>query len=96
MNDNEPQDTERGLFDILESFAPNYHAALRVLVSAREEVTTVKLSIAAGLTACWTYVIFHASNIDQTTAMAAYVSCALAFGLWRILKLEDQIEKSTR
>ncbi|MBN8500341.1 MAG: hypothetical protein J0M19_04220 [Sphingomonadales bacterium] len=96
MNDNGPQEPEREIFDILESFAPNYQAALSVFVLAREEVTTVKLSIAAGLTACWTYVIFHASNIDQITAMAAYVSCSLAIGLWRILKLEDDMEKAAR
>jgi hypothetical protein len=94
MNDNDPEQPERGLLDIIESFAPGYHAALRVVVSARQEVATVKLSIAASLTVCWTYVIFHASNIDQVTAMAACVSCALAIGFWRIMKLEVQMENN--
>jgi hypothetical protein len=48
MNDNDkPSDTETGLLEIIETFAPGYHAALAMFATTQREVMVLKLVIVA-------------------------------------------------
>jgi hypothetical protein len=94
MNDNDKAWCPRaGLLEVIESFAPGYHATLALITTTQREVLVLKLVIIGALVTAGSFVIAHARNFDSTTAMAAYVTFALSIGVWRILMLEDQLEK---
>jgi hypothetical protein len=94
MNDNDKvSGPEVGLLEIIETFAPGYHATLAMFAATQREVFVLKLVIIGALVTAWSFVMAHATNFDSVTAMAAYVAFALSIGLWRIFKLEDQLEK---
>jgi hypothetical protein len=92
MNDNDPSSPERGVIEIIESFAPGYQNALALFAVANSEILVIKMSLIAALTCSWSYVIIHAANTDKPTAMAAFVAATCAIGLWRLFKIEDRLE----
>jgi hypothetical protein len=94
MNDNDKASgPEVRLFEIIESFAHGYHAALALFTTTEREVLVLKLVIVSALVTAWSFVMAHATNFNSVTAMAANVAIALSFALWRIFKLENQLEK---
>lgn len=94
MNDNDKTFGPRvGLLEIIESFAPGYHAALALFAATQREILVLKLVIIGAFVTAGSFFVVHAKNFDSTTAMAAYVTVALSIGLWRIFTLENQLEK---
>jgi hypothetical protein len=94
MNDNDKDSgPEVGLFEIIESFAPGYHAALAMFTTTEREVLVLKLVIVSALFTSLSFVVVHATNFNSVAAMAANVAIALSIGLWRIFKLENQLEQ---
>jgi succinate-acetate transporter protein len=95
MNDNDkPSDTEAGLFEIIETFAPGYHAALAMFATTQREVMVLKLVIVAALVTALSFVVVNATNINSVTSMAGYIAVVLSVGLWRIFRIEGQLKKS--
>jgi hypothetical protein len=95
MNDNDKDSgPEVGLFEIIESFAPGYHAALAMFTTTQREVMVLKLVIVGSLVTALSFVAVHAKNINSVTSMAAYIAVVLMIGLWRIFKIEGQLKKS--